>query len=64
MTKNEVNGRVAEAVELLRRAQPGRNAAEVRQELRSEASRILTSISRRDMRKVDDDLAAVLVQYV
>lgn len=60
MTKLEVNGKVAEAIEELRKAQPGRGPAETRSKHKAAANELMASIPRRDMVKVEDDLLSIL----
>jgi hypothetical protein len=59
MTKLEVNAKVAEAIEHLMMAQPGRPSAE-RQIHRQAANQIMGSLEMKDLRKIDDDVLAVL----
>lgn len=63
MTKLEVNAKVAEAIEHLAMAQMGRPSSE-RQVHKKAAGEILGSISRRDLAKVDDELAERLTYLV
>lgn len=62
MTKIEVNAKVAEAVEHLILAQPGRPSSE-RQIHRNAANEIMGALKMADLRKVDDELLAVLGNF-
>ena len=62
MTKNEVNAKVAEAIEFLRRAQPGRPMSE-RTANREKANAIMAELTMRDLRKINDELLAMLGCY-
>lgn len=62
MTKLEVNAKVAEAVEHLMLAQPGRPSSE-RQKHRTIANEIMGALSMKDLRKVNDELLAQLSAF-
>jgi hypothetical protein len=62
MTTNEVNAVVAEAVEEMRRAQPGRPGTE-RAAHRAKANELMAKLTRRDLRKVRDEMAELLAAY-
>jgi len=63
MTKNEVNAKVAEAIEFLERAQPGRPMYE-RVANREKANAIMAELTMRDLRKISDEMFALLGRYV
>jgi len=62
MTKNEVNAKVAEAIEHMRLSQPGRPSS-IRQAHRKLSNEIMGSLSDRDLKKVNDEMLNLLGIY-
>ena len=60
MTANEVNGRVAEAIEFLRRARLGSAPAIERGAAREKGNEILGTIPKSCWKKVSDELLTIL----
>lgn len=61
MTKIEVNAVVAQAVEHLRQARPGRPSSE-RSIHREAANKLMADLTMSDLRKVSDEMAAMLAE--
>ena len=59
MRKVQVNAMVAEAIDNLMKAQPGRPSSE-RQAFRQKANEILAQLTIVDLRKIDDELVHML----
>ena len=63
MSKAELNGAVAEAIENLRRAMPGAGTAESRAAARAAAGDALRTLPAKWWRKANPDLVTLLCQY-
>ena len=61
-TANEVNGIVAEAIEHMRLAQPGR-PSHLRSEARAKSNELMGSLTDGDLKKVTDEMLNLLSIY-